>query len=73
MLMIIRHTLALQNLPSSISPVEIQIENTITSSVNIVKLLGVYINGRPNFDNHVNQICKKARKRYTLYLRHVNL
>ena len=48
---------------SSTSPVEIQIENTIISSVKRVKLLGVYIDGRLDFDYHVNQICKKASKK----------
>ena len=42
---------------SSTSPVEIQIENTIISSVKRVKLLGVHIDGRLDFDYHVNQIC----------------
>ena len=48
---------------SSTSPVEIQIENTIISSVKRVKLLGVHIDGRLDFDYHVNQICKKASKK----------
>ena len=48
---------------SSTSPVEIQIENTIISSVKRVKLLGVYTDGRLDFDYHVNQICKKATKK----------
>ena len=42
---------------SSTSPVEIQIENTIISSVKRVKLLGVPIDGRLDFDYHVSQIC----------------
>ena len=33
------------------------------SSVKRVKLLGVHIDGRLNFDNHVNQICKRASKK----------
>ena len=41
---------------------EIQIENTIISSVKRVKLLGVHIDGRLDFDYHVNQISKKASK-----------
>ena len=48
---------------SSTSPTEIQIESTIISSVKRVKLLGVHIDGRLDFDYHVNQICKKASKK----------
>ena len=48
---------------SSTSAVEIQFENTITSSVKRVKLLGVHIDGRLDFDYHVKQICKKASKK----------
>ena len=48
---------------SSTSPAEIQIESTIISSVKRVKLLGVHIDGRLDFDYHVNQICKKASKK----------
>ena len=57
---------------SSTSPVEIQIENTIISSIKRVKLLGLHIDDRLDFDYHVNQICKKAsKKKYTLYLGYV--
>ena len=48
---------------SSTSPVEIQIENTIISSVKRVKLLAVHTDDRLDFDYHVNQICKKASKK----------
>ena len=48
---------------SSISPVEIQIKNTIISSVKRVELLGVHIDGRLDFDYHVNEICRKASKK----------
>ena len=48
---------------SSTSPVQIHIENIIISSVKRVKLLGVHIDGRLDFDYHVNQICKKASKK----------
>ena len=44
---------------SSTSPVEIEIENTIIFSVKRVKLVGVHIDGRLDFDYHVNQTCKK--------------
>ena len=55
------------------SPVESQTENTIISSVKRFKLLGVHIDHRLNFDYHVSQICKKARKKYVLYLGYVNI
>ena len=42
---------------------ELQIENTIISSVKRVKILGVHIDSIQDFDYHVNQICKKASKR----------
>ena len=45
---------------SSTSPVQVQIENTIISSVNRVTLPGVHIGGRLDFDYHVNEICRKA-------------
>ena len=48
---------------SSTSPVEIQIENTIISSVKRVKLLGVHIDSRLDFDHPVSQICEKASKK----------
>ena len=57
----------------STSPVEIQIENTIISSVKRVNFLGVHTDGRLDFDYHVNQICKKTSKKYTLYLWYVNI
>ena len=38
-------------------------ENTIISSVNRVKHLGIHIDVRLEFDNHVGQICKKASKK----------
>ena len=50
---------------SSTYPVEIQIENAIICRVKRVKLLGVHIDGRLNFDYHVSQICKKASKKNT--------
>ena len=48
---------------SSTSPVEFQIKNTVISSVNRVKLQGVHIDDRLNFDYHVSQISKKANKK----------
>ena len=53
---------------NSTSPVEIQIENTIISSVKTVKLLGVHIDSRLYFDYHVKKLVKKC----TLYLGSVN-
>ena len=47
---------------SSTSPVEIQIENTITSSINRIKLLSVPFDGRLDFDYHLREICKNANK-----------
>ena len=46
----------------------IQIENTVISSVKRVKLPGVHIDGRLDFEYQVRQICKKTSKKYTLYL-----
>ena len=47
---------------SSTSPVEIQIENTITSSINRIKLLSVPFDGRLDFNYHLSEICKNANK-----------
>ena len=58
---------------SSTSLEEIRIENTIISSINRVKLLGVHIDGRLDFGYHVSQICKRASKKYTLYLGYANI
>ena len=46
----------------STSPIEIQIDNTVISSVNRVKRL-VHIDVRLNFDYHVSQICKKVSRK----------
>ena len=51
----------------------IQIENTIISSVKRVKLPGVHIDGRLDFEYHVRQIFKKTSKKYTLYLWYANI
>ena len=48
---------------SSTFPVEFQIENTIISSIKKVKLLGVHIDGKLDFDYHESQICKTASKK----------
>ena len=51
-------------LTSSNLPVDIRITNTKISNVERVKLLGVNIEGRLNFDYHVNTLLKKANKKY---------
>ena len=38
-------------------------KNAIVSSVNRVKLLGVHIDGRLDFDYHVSQICNETSKK----------
>ena len=45
-------------------PVDIRITNTNISNVEKVKLLGVNLEGRLNFDYHVNTLLKKANKKY---------
>ena len=52
------------HLTSSNFPVDIRIANTKVSNVERVKLLGVNIAGRLNFDYHVNTLLKKANKKY---------
>ena len=51
-------------LTSSNLPVDIRITNTKISNVERVKLLRVNIEGRLNFDYHVNTLLKKANKKY---------
>ena len=51
-------------LTSSNLPVDIRITNTKISNVERVKLLGVNIEGRLNFDYHVITLLKKANKKY---------
>ena len=51
-------------LTSSNLPVDIRITNTKISNVERVKLLGVNIEGRLNFDYHVNTLLKKANKKH---------
>ena len=48
---------------NSSSPAELPFENTIIIGVNRVKLLGVHIDGRLDFDYQVNKICKRASKK----------
>ena len=49
---------------SSKVPVDIQISNIKVTSECKVKLLGIHIDSRLNFDYHVSQLCKKASKNY---------
>ena len=44
-------------------PVDIQISNIKVTSESRVKLLGIHIDNRLNFDYHVSQLCKKASKK----------
>ena len=48
---------------SSKVPVDIQISNIKVTSKSRVKLLGIHIDNRLNFDYHVSQLCKKASKK----------
>ena len=48
---------------SSKVPVDIQISNIKVTSESRVKLLGIHIVNRLNFDYHVSQLCKKASKK----------
>ena len=45
---------------SSKVPVNIQISDIKVTSESKVKLLGIYIDNRMNFDYHASQLCKKA-------------
>ena len=48
---------------SSKVPVDIQISDIKVTSESRVKLLGIHIDSRLNFDYHVSQLCKKASKK----------
>ena len=48
---------------SSKVPVHIQISEIKVTSESRVKLLGIHIDDRLNFDYHVSQLCKKASKK----------
>ena len=45
---------------SSKTPVEIDVSNITIMSEEKVKLVGIYIDNKLNFDYHISQICKKA-------------
>ena len=59
-------------LTSSNLPVDIRITNTKISNVERAKLLGVNIEGRLNFDYHVNTLIKKSNKKYHALVRVCN-
>ena len=48
---------------SSKSPVGIEVANMTIMSEEKVKLLGIHIDNRLNFDYHISQLCKKAGKK----------
>ena len=48
---------------SSKVPVDIQISDIKVTSESTVKLLGIHIDNRLNFDYHVCQLCKKSSKK----------
>ena len=48
---------------SSKTTVGIKVSNITIMSEKKVKLLGIYIDNRRNFDYHISQLCKKAEKR----------
>ena len=48
---------------SSKVPVDIHISDIKVTSESRVKLLGIHIDSRLNFDYHVSQLCKKASKK----------
>ena len=50
-------------IPSSKVPVDTQISDIKVASESKVKLLGIHIDNRLNFDYHVSQRCKKASKK----------
>ena len=45
------------------TPVGIEVSNITIMSEEKVKLLGIYIDNRLNFDYHISQLCKKAEKK----------
>ena len=47
---------------SSKTPVGIEVSNITIMSEEKVKLLGIYIGNRLNFNYHISQLCKKAGK-----------
>ena len=61
---------------SSKAPVGIEVLNITIMSKENVKLLGIYIDNRLNFDYHISQLCKKAGKKLhalTRVFKYVNI
>ena len=48
---------------SSKTPVGIKVANMTIMSGEKVKLFGIHIDNRLNFDYHISQLCKKAGKK----------
>ena len=57
---------------SSKNPVGIEVSNMTIMSEGKVKLLGIYIDNRLNFDYHISQLCKKAGKKDIFSLKFSN-
>ena len=61
---------------SSKTPVEIKVSNITIMCEEKVKLLGIYIDNRLNFDCYISQLCKKAEKKYhalTRVFKYINI
>ena len=58
---------------SSKVPVDIQISDIKGTSESRVKLLGIHIDSRLNFDYYVSQLCKKASKKLHELLEILNM
>ena len=54
---------------SSKVPVDGQVSNITLTSKNRVKLCGIYVDNRSNFDLHVSQLCKKTSKKLHAFSR----
>ena len=49
--------------------IEVEIGNEKISSTSSVKLLGVHIDNKLNFNEHINKICKPARNQLNALVR----
>ena len=52
---------------SSKTPVGIEVANVTIMSEEKVKVLGIHIDNRLNFDYHISQLCKKAGKKIACF------